>query len=187
MEGGNNPRKSVSQYLLTGLETGVLAALAMLVWLGLSAMWYRKSFWTTPNLLAATFYGESALRNRFTLHTFAGLALYLLIYGSLGLLFGLAIQDRHASLRITCWGILFAIGWYYLVFGWIWKEWNPLLVLYTHDRPMFAGHVLYGAILGRYPRNRLGRLQEKEETIPEMTLAPPADTGPAGGDVEVKS
>src|SRR5260370_25051354 len=148
MEAGGDRRTSVFRYLLTGLETGVLAALAMLVWLGISAAWYRKSFWTTPNLLAATFYGESALRNRFTVHTFAGLALYFLIYGSLGMLFGLAIQDRHPSLRITCIGILFAIGWYYLVFGWMGERWDPLLVLYTHDRPMFARHVLFCAIFG---------------------------------------
>jgi hypothetical protein len=187
MEVGGTPKTSVFQYLLTGLETGVLAALAMLVWLGISATWYRKSFWTTPNLLAATFYGESALRNRFTVHTFAGLALHFVIYGALGMLFALAIQDRHPSLRITCIGILSAIGWYYLVFGWIWKKWDPLLVLYTHDRSMFAGHVLYGAMLGRYPRNRLGRRAEREQAVPEMTLVPPADPEPAGGDVEVKN
>src|SRR5437763_4907669 len=186
MEAGGDPRTSVSQYVLTGLETGVLAALAMLVWLGVSAMWYRKSFWTTPNLLAAAFYGESALRNRFTVHTFAGLALYFLIYGSLGMLFGLAIQDRRASLSITCLGILVAIGWYYLVFGWIGKKWDPLLVLYTHDRPMFAGHVLYGALLGRYPRNLLRSGVEKDRTVSEMTLLPPADRGKAGGDLQVK-
>jgi hypothetical protein len=186
MEAGDGRRTSVSQYLLTGLETGVLAALAMLVWLGVSAMWYRKSFWTPPNLLAAAFYGESALRNRFTVHTFAGLALYLVIYGALGMLFGLAIQDRHPSLRITCIGVLSAIGWYYLVFGWIWKRWDPLLVLYTHERSMFVGHVLYGVILGRYPRTRPGPRVEREEVVQGMTLAPPVGPSPPGGDVDVE-
>src|SRR2546421_13020691 len=98
---GDGPRMPASQYLLTGLETGVLAALAMLAWLGVSSMWYRHSFWTAPNLLAAAFYGESALHNRFTVHTFAGLGLYLVIYGALGMLFGLAMQGRHPGLRIT--------------------------------------------------------------------------------------
>jgi len=188
MGAGDGPKTSVSQYLLIGLETGVLAALAMLVWLGLAAVWYRKSFWTSPNLLAAVFYGESALRNRFTEHTFAGLALYLLIYGTLGMLFGLAIQDRHASLRITCIGILSGIAWYYLVFALIWKRWDPLLVLYTHNRSMFAGHVLYGAVLGRYPRNRMGRQVKGEEVVSGMTrIPPPVDAGPTSGDLEVKS
>jgi hypothetical protein len=187
MEAGSAPQTSVSQYLLIGLETGVLAGLAMLLWLGVSAMWYRRSFWTTCNLLAATFYGESALRNRFTVHTFAGLALFLLIYGSLGMLFGLAIQDRRAGVSITCLGILMAIGWYYLSFGWIWKKWDPLLVLYTHDRSMFAGHVLYGAMLGRYPHNRLGLQVKAAGAVSELRLTEPADPESAGGDIEVKN
>jgi hypothetical protein len=187
MEAGSAPQTSVSQYLLIGLETGVLAALAMLLWLGVSAMWYRKSFWTSCNLLAAIFYGESALRNRFTVHTLAGLALFLLIYGFLGMLFGLAIQDRHAGVRITFLGILMATGWYYLSFGWIWKKWDPLLILYTHDRSMFAGHVLYGAMLGRYPRNRLALEVKQAGVVSELRLTPPADPESAGGDIEVKN
>src|SRR6266542_21299 len=153
MDPGNTPRRTVTNYLLAGMETGVIAVLVMLCWLGVSAIWYRKTFWTAANLAASIFYGESALRNRFTAHTFSGLALYMLLYGSLGMLFGLAIQDRRRSLRITSLGILLALGWYFLLFGWIWKHWYPLIALYTQDRPMFAGHVLFGWILGRYPGN----------------------------------
>jgi hypothetical protein len=152
MQPGNDPSGAASQYALAGLETGVIAALALLAWLGASARWYHHSFWTTPNLLASTFYGESALRNRFTVHTFSGLALFFLIYGAAGALFGLAVRDRGPRLRVTCIGILAAIGWYYAL-GWIWRNWNPLIVLYTHERPLFAGHVLFGAVLGSYPGN----------------------------------
>src|ERR1044072_6193364 len=107
---GDGPRIPAFQYLMTGLETGVLATVSMLAWLGVSAMWYRRSFWTAPNLLAAVFYGEGALQNRFTVHTLSGVGLYVVIYGSLGILFGMAIQDRHTSVRITCIGILLAIA-----------------------------------------------------------------------------
>lgn len=186
MEAGDAPKGSVSQHLLAGLETGVVAALAMLVWLGVSELWYRKTFWNTPNLLAATFYGESALRNRFTVHTFSGLALFFLIYGSLGMLFGLVMQDRRRSLRLTCIGILSALAWYYLVFGWAGKNWDPLLVLYTNDRPMFAGHVLYGMLLGRYSRNLLRLRQEKTEAALDASAPPLADPFSASSDLEVK-
>ena len=93
-------------------------------------------------------------------------------------------QDRHASLRVTCLGILATVACYYLLFGWIWKRWDPLLVLYTHDRPMFAAHVLYGAMLGRYPRNlpRIG----SADADPAQVTVPPATPRPAGGNVEVK-
>jgi hypothetical protein len=151
MESGNEARAPQYQYLLAGLETGVIAALILLAWLGLSAKFFRRSFWTSPNIMASTFYGEAALRNHFSFATFSGLALYLLIYGTVGALFGLAMREMRASLRIACIGILVAIWWYYLSFGVLWKRWNPLMLLYTHDRPMFVAHVLYGAFLGRYP------------------------------------
>jgi hypothetical protein len=150
MDAGNGSNRSVPKYLLAGVESGVIGVLAMLVWLGVSAMWYRKSFWTAANLVASTFYGESALRNRFTAHTFSGLALYLLVYGILGMVFSIAVQDRHRGFGITFVGSLFSVGWYFLLFGWIWKHWNPLVALYTQDRLMFAGHVLFGWILGRH-------------------------------------
>lgn len=150
MGAGNGSNRSMPKYLLAGVETGVIGVLAMLVWLGVSAMWYRRSFWTAANLVASTFYGEPALRNRFTSNTFSGLALYLLVYGILGMVFSVAVQDRRRGFRITLLGILFSVGWYFVLFGWIWKHWNPLVALYTHDRVMFAGHVLFGWILGRY-------------------------------------
>ena len=174
MEPGVAERSRVWRYLAAGVETGVVAVLVMLGWLGLAALWYRKSFWTPPNLLAISFYGESALRNRFAATTFSGLALYLLIYGGLGALFALAVREHRNRLRITCLGMLAAIAWYYLSYGLLWKSWHPLIVLYTHDRPMFVGHVLYGALLGSYPRY-LRRLWPRK--APALPLAVPAGYG----------
>lgn len=152
MEPGDGRNGSAYDFVLAGLETGTFAVLAMLAWLGLSSMWYRRSFWTAPNLLASTFYGESALRNRFNSHTLSGLALFLLIYGLLGIFFGLVMQHRRGGLLLAA-GVLGGVAFYYLAFGWILKHWNPLIALYSHDRPMLAGHVLYGAMLGYYAKN----------------------------------
>ena len=149
MGADQEPRTPAYRYALAGLEAGMMAALAMLALLGSASILYRKSFWTSPNILASTFYGEAALRDRFSGTTFSGLAFYLLIYGVLGALFGLAIRDQRNVLRVMCIGILAAIAWYYFSFGVMWKRCNPLVVLYTHDRPMFAGHVLYGMLLAR--------------------------------------
>ena len=171
MNAGSGRQRAIVKYLLAGLQTGVLSALAMLAWLGATAMWYRKTFWTAPNLLASLFYGESALRNRFTAHTFSGLALYLIIYGSVGMLFGLGIQDRR-GIRVLWIGILSAIGCYFLMFGWILKHWDPLLLLYTQERPMLAGHVLFGAMLGRYPRNLNHLLRAPEGMAPKAAVIP---------------
>ncbi len=152
MESGKGPRESLRDYALAGLETGTLATLGMIAWVGLSAVWYRRSFWTVPNLLASGFYGERALSDRFTSHTFSGLALLLVVYGLVGILFGVAMQQRRGALLVAI-GVLDGIAFYYVVFGWALKHWNPLIGLYLHDRPMLAGHVLYGAMLGYYGRN----------------------------------
>jgi hypothetical protein len=152
MESGDIRKESMQDYALAGLETGTLATLAMLVWVGVNAMWYRRSFWMVPNLMASTFYGDRALSNRFTSHTFSGLALFLVIYGLLGLCFGLAMQQRRGGLLVAV-GVLAGIAFYYLAFGWALKHWNPWIALYLHERPMLAGHVVYGAMLGCYGRH----------------------------------
>jgi hypothetical protein len=137
--------------LLAGLEAGMFGALIMLAWLGVASVYYRRSFWAAPNLLASTFHGESALRWEFRITTFAGIALFLLLYACLGALFGAVLQDRAARLRAALLGILWALAWYYFSFGALWRLINPLVPLYVQDRPMLAGHIIYGALLGRVP------------------------------------
>jgi hypothetical protein len=138
--------------LLAGLEAGIVATLNLLGWLALASAWYRHSIWTTANIMATTFYGEAALSSGFTSRTLAGLALYLVLYGIIGALFGLAVPIRGAGLRVTLIGVLVGLGWYYLAFALLWRDINPLISLYTHNGPMLAGHVLYGGLLGRFPR-----------------------------------
>ena len=56
---------------LAGLKAGVLAVLAMLVWLGAAAILQRRTFWTSANLLGSFFYGEGALAGK-TVYVSAG-------------------------------------------------------------------------------------------------------------------
>src|SRR5579864_5215813 len=161
MGSGDAGKWSTGQYALAGLETGTLACLGMLAWLGVCSMWYRRSFWVTPNLLASTFYGEVALRNRLTVHPLSGVALFLLIYGSIVMLSGLAMQHRRGGVLVGI-GVSIGVSCYYLIFGWLMKHWNPLLALYAQDRPILAGHVIYGAMLGYYGRH-LRKLSPRNE------------------------
>jgi hypothetical protein len=152
MDDGENQSGGPEVYgLLAGLEAGIIAALVLLGWLAIASAWYRHSIWTSANILATTFYGEAALGGVFTSRTVAGLALYLMLYGIVGALFGLALASRESGLRLTLIGVLAGLGWYYLSFALLWRIINPLISLYTHRGPMIAGHVLYGALLGRFP------------------------------------
>jgi hypothetical protein len=148
----NAHRNRAGYSLLAGLEAGVIAALILLGWLALASAWYRRSIWTTANIMATTFYGDAALGRGFTFRTLAGLALYLILYGTIGALFGIAVQSRGPGTRVVLIGVVVGLGSYYLFYAVLWRTLNPLITLYTHGTPTIAGHLLYGCFLGRYPR-----------------------------------
>ena len=137
--------------LLAGLQGGMLGACWMLAWLGLSASWQRRSFWTAENLMATAFYGGEAIRGEFAGRTLSGLALYLLIYSLLGAVFALALRDRLPHIRIFLLGLVFALAWYYMSFRLFFRTAIPLVALLHAVRPTIVGHLVYGTFLGRYP------------------------------------
>ena len=134
---------------LAGIQAGVGGALVLLGYLALDSAWHRRSIWLVPNLMASTFYGESAYQPRFGTRTSTGLALLLVLYGLLGALFGLLVRDQGSRLRMTILGLIFGTGWFFLSFDVLWKYVNPMVRMYSPDRAMLVGHLLYGGLLGR--------------------------------------
>lgn len=57
-----------------------------------------------------------------------------------------------ASTRLLLTGIAAALVWYYLSFHVLWKAISPLVPLLHTVRPTIVGHIIYGAVIGRYPR-----------------------------------
>ena len=146
-----NRRPGMFSAILAGLEAGMLGVCWMLAWLGISAKWELRSFWTPENLMASAFYGDGAIRAGFAAKTLSGLALYLLIYSTLGSLFAAVVADRLPRFRVVLLGMLFGLGWYYLSFRLLWKSLMPLVALLHSARTTALGHAIYGAVLGRYP------------------------------------
>lgn len=138
--------------LLAGLQAGMVAALWMLAWMGVSAAWQRNSFWTAENLLASTFYGSKAIHSGFAFSTLSGLALYLIVYSLLGCAVAMAVQRRLPRLRVLLVSVAAAVIWYYLSFDLIWKVLSPLVPLLHAERATLLGHVIYGVVLARFPR-----------------------------------
>jgi hypothetical protein len=136
---------------LAGLQAGMLGAFGMLAWLGLSAEWHRRSFWTAENLMASAFWGSDALRSGFGFRSLSGLALYLVIYSLLGALFALALRSRVRPTRILLLGIIFALAWYYLSYRLIYEKVLPLVSLLHVERQTVLGHLIYGTFVGRFP------------------------------------
>jgi len=159
---------------LAGIQAGVAGALTLLAYLALDSAWHRRSVWTVPNLLASTFYGESAYRQGFGMRTSAGVALLLVIYGLLGALFGLVIRDHGTVLRVILFGLIYGTACFFLSFDWAWKHVNPLVPLYYPQRAMLVGHLLYGSVMGsRFP----GYRKEMSGAVQQPDVVPPESAG----------
>jgi hypothetical protein len=165
------PRRFVA--LLAGLQAGMIAVLAMLAWMGSSAVWQRRSFWTSANLLATTFYGSTAVHSGFSSSTVSGLALYLLVYSTLGGFFAAAAGWKPATARLLLAGIAVALVWYYVSFHFVWNAISPLVSLLHPVRPTIVGHIIYGAVIGRFPqylpRNIAALAEPGAESAPAST------------------
>jgi hypothetical protein len=137
---------------LAGLQAGMAATLWMLAWLGLAATWRQSSFWTAENLWASVFHGAGAIHRGFSSSTLSGLALYFLVYSTLGALFAFVMRGRLPRLRLILIGVLVAVGWYYFSFHLVWRAVSPLVTLLHAEQPTLFGHVIYGAALAQFPR-----------------------------------
>ena len=142
--------KSLSAFL-AGLQAGMLGVWWMLAWMGASAVWQRGSFWTPENLMASVFYGNAAIRWGFSAGTVSGLALYVLLYSLLGAGFAMAVAGRLPRSRLPLASMAFALCWYYAAFHLAAKAAWPLVALLDTERTTVLGHLLYGALLARFP------------------------------------
>ena len=164
---------------LAGLQAGMIGICWMLAWLGLSAMGQRRTFWTAENLMASVFHGDAAIRRGFGFSTLSGLALYLLIYSLLGAGFALGVRNRFTSLGTVLLGLLFSLGWYWLWFRALGQTAMPLVWLLHPETSTVFGHVIFGAMIARFPAY-LPKLDQPSSPAPapEPTAGPvPPDPG----------
>jgi len=136
---------------LAGLQAGMVGVWWMLAWMGASAVWERRTFWTPENLMASVFYGNAAILPGFGASTVSGLALYVLLYSLLGAGFAMAAGSRLPRPRLALVSIAFALCWYYVAFHLVAKAISPPIALLHAERTTVLGHVIYGALLARFP------------------------------------
>lgn len=159
---------------MAGLQGGMVGVLWMLMWLGVSAVWQQDTFWRPENLFASAFYGGSAVRDGFATSTYAGLALYLLLYSVIGALFALAVRrwKRTATLPAA---VLFGFAWYFVSYRWMWKSAIPAAYFLHSENPTMLGHLIYGTFLGRFPVY-LEERPADTPAVPEAAEATPVPT-----------
>jgi hypothetical protein len=158
---------------LAGLQAGMIAVCWMLAWLGVSAMWQRRSFWTAENLMASMFHGEGAIRRGFGASTLSGMAVYFILYSLLGAGFALAVRDRLTGLGTLLAAVVFALSWHYLWFHAIGKTVMPLVALLHIERSTVFAHVIFGALAARFPAYLPGAPLPPEPEDPLEPEAPP--------------
>jgi hypothetical protein len=147
---GGDAGRAVS--VLAGFHLGVAGGLLMLVWFSVSAVLTRQVWWAMFHLFATTLYGDRALDRASGWITLSGMALHVVVSGSLGALYGLFSRQSEHTTRGFLIGVLAGVASYYLLYGWAWKKVNVLVPLYSSDRVMLIGHLLFGMVLGQHGR-----------------------------------
>ena len=138
---------------LAGLQAGTAGALTMLLWLGVCSVWRREDFWSSPNLLASACDPAEAFHSGFGWNTAFGGGLYILFYGTMGALFALAAGRPMTRLRLALIAMALSTGWYWIADRWLWRAVPPLAALLHGGSAVVMGHLIYGALLGRFPRH----------------------------------
>lgn len=145
-------------FALAGIQAGVLGGFAMLVWMALSSVVYGRSPWILANLMASVLYGRAVLRASFGMYTVAGAALIVVIGGLIGVAFAMLVGGHANRVRVALLGILAGLVWYYFSQALFWNRLGVFAGIHTAPAATMAGHLLYGLVLGRYPR-RLERIR----------------------------
>ena len=156
---------------LAGLQAGMIAAFWMLIWLGISAKWMQRSFWSPVNIMSTVFFRDDAIHPGFASTTFSGIALYLMIYSLLGACFALAVKQRLTGLGTLLVSVLFALGWYWFWFRFLALRAMPLLWLLHTERSTQFGHVIFGALLARFG----DYMPRRPAILPELVQSEAAD------------
>jgi len=137
---------------LAGFHAGVLGGVVLVIWLAVASAVQSRPWWSVFNVFATAFLGETALQRGFGYASLTGVAVHIVISGAAGALFGLMVRDTSHSLRTRILALLVGPALFFLLHGYVWRRVSPLVTLYTSERTMFLGYVIYGIVLGRQPR-----------------------------------
>src|SRR5437764_14691133 len=111
---------------LGGLQAGVLGALGMLLTFVLAAIVDRRSWWLAPNLIATAFHGPDAYTASLTRSTLTGMGFFLVLYGSLGAIWGLLWGEKPVR-RLWLGGAVAGYLVYMIFRAVLWKNIAPLV------------------------------------------------------------
>lgn len=138
--------------LLAGLETGVVAGSAVLLYWMLATTLRGEGPWAVLNLMGSALFPARDLSLRFSQVSVSGAALHILLSGLVGVVASLLLVRYVAKPIRSLWvGMLIGIVWYLAAFRWLWPWLSRALVIHQPFPTMVVGHALFGLALGLYP------------------------------------
>ena len=150
MSSGNSARVGplVWHRGLAGLQAGTVGVLVLLGYLMADAVWRRQSVWRVPNLLASSLNDDGRIRAAFSFRTVSGLALAIVVYGTLGALVGVQTPERLSRGYVLLIRLQAASAWFAFSSVFLWGQ-----ALGSSGLALWVAHLLYGGILSlRLPR-----------------------------------
>lgn len=185
---GPQRRPGMLACALAGLEAGMTGVIWMFACFFVAAYWDSSGLWSVPNLFATAFYGDYAYQGDFRRSTWAGVALIVVIYGLLGLLWGCFWKENRKPL-LSFYGALTGLAVYFIFFHFIWTRVNPLLPLYAPVRQLEIAHILWGAALARSPgfARRIANAMLPPPVYSAPVYPAPPMNPPSGGQDEAES
>jgi hypothetical protein len=101
-----------------------------------------------PNLFAASFAGPGAFASHFVKTSLAGASVFVVLYGLLGMVWGVACRRRRGT-AVTIVAAAFGLAIYALFFRFFWPHVRPVISLYAPDHQLEVAHFLWGLALSR--------------------------------------
>ena len=142
-------RRSLERSALSGLQTGVLGGLAMLVFVFVHSVLRGQHWWSYANLLGSAVYGASGLWRGFGRATFAGIAIQVLLTGILGVLFGVCFARTRGRMVSLVLGLSAGLMWFAATHWFLFKAIAPLVPVYASQPATLLGHMILGLVLSR--------------------------------------
>lgn len=143
-------RPGMLVFAFAGLQAGIVGVIWMFLCFFAGAILTGSGIWSVPNLFSTLFHGEYAYQNEFFRSTWAGIALLVVIYGTIGALWGMIWRMRRPPLFSFA-GAIVGVVVYYLFWDFIWPHANPLIADYAPLREVQLGHILWGLALAKSP------------------------------------
>lgn len=146
---------------LTGVEAGVMGALAIVLFMTIVSLAQGSPWWAYPNVLATCLYGGRALHAGAGWKTVFGVALQVLDSGIAGVIFCVLTLAVTGRFRMTLLGLAWGLVWFYSMM-WLAGRFARLIPVYAPEIPLLSAHLMLGLILGRSGQ----RLTVPTETAP---------------------